>query len=114
MIDQAMVEHWGFRRVRDVPGRGDCAVQRFVFTAGLLVGVRLERLWIEYEARYCYETAHEAVQALDAWDGQGDPPGDWIKEKISERLGPGAKVSEEERAAHHARLEARDRARGWP
>jgi hypothetical protein len=36
------------------------------------------------------ETKAQAVSALDIWDGQGDPPGPWIKEKTSNRLGPGA------------------------
>jgi hypothetical protein len=32
----------------------------------------------------------DALNALTAMDGRGDPPGNWIKEKVSERLGPGA------------------------
>lgn len=31
--------------------------------------------------RWCYHTRREAKAALDAWDGNGDPPGEWIKRK---------------------------------
>lgn len=27
----------------------------------------------------CYHTALEAMDAFEAWDGQGEPPGDWIR-----------------------------------
>ena len=91
MIDADMVAHWELLRVRDVPGRGDCVVQRFAYTCGLIVGVTLDRVYIDYAARYCYDTAREALHALDTWDGRGDPPGEWIREKESGRFGPGAK-----------------------
>ena len=39
--------------------------------------------------RFCYETRLEAIDALAAWDGRGDPPGLWIKEKPAGRAGPG-------------------------
>jgi hypothetical protein len=48
--------------------------------------------------RWCYETRREAAEALEQWDGQGDPPGNWIKFKGRvERHGPGstAKVRDE-------------------
>lgn len=92
MISPDMVQHWELVRVRDVPGRGDCVVQRFIFTCGLLAGVKLDHVGIDYTARYCYHSAREAVHALDTWDGKGDPPGDWIKEKVTERFGPGART----------------------
>lgn len=57
-----------------------------MFTAGLFVGLDRDG----YQRRYCYERKADAVAALAAWDGKGDPPGPWIKEKPSERLGPGA------------------------
>lgn len=85
MIDEDMARHWGLLAHREVPGRGDCAVQRFIYTCGLLVGLELNPFTNDYKARYCYETAAEAIHALDTWDGTGDPPGDWIKEKVSER-----------------------------
>lgn len=62
------------------------AVQKMIATAGLFVVTDN----IGYRTRYCYEHMHEAVLACMEWNGVGDPPGNWIKEKPSERLGPGA------------------------
>jgi hypothetical protein len=58
-----------------------------VYTAGLFVGLYLEG----YLGRYCYNTLQEAKDALEAWDGAGDPPGAWLKYKGvgGERQGPG-------------------------
>lgn len=52
-------------------------VQRFMFTHGLCVGLDETG----YRTRYCYEDWGEALIALATWDGRGDPPGDWIKQK---------------------------------
>lgn len=75
-------DQWGTRRVRvlvppewrdQIPrsrminGRL-CGVQPFLFTAGLLVG--FDGMLYEYDARYCYETAAEAVHALVTWRGR--------------------------------------------
>lgn len=61
-------------------------VQPMLFTAGLFVGITP----LGHEKRYCYARMSDALVALRAWDGVGDPPGPWIKEKPSDRLGPGA------------------------
>lgn len=47
------------------------------FTGGLVVGLDRDG----YEKRYCYHTIQDAAIASLTWDGQGDPPGNWIKEK---------------------------------
>lgn len=79
--------------VRAIPGRGTCVVQRFIYSCGLLVDFKVDGIIsVDYKARYCYDTAKDAIEALDTWDGEGDPPGDWIKEKVSDRYGPGAKT----------------------
>jgi hypothetical protein len=74
-----------FLLLRSVPGRGICGVQRFVFTCGLLTNLRFDGLCYDYDARYCYPLAMEALVSLAAWDGVGDPRGAWIKEKVSGR-----------------------------
>jgi hypothetical protein len=39
--------------------------------------------------RYCYENLGDAIEALGQWDGNGDPPGNWIKQKLPvERMNP--------------------------
>ncbi|MDR2219770.1 MAG: hypothetical protein LBE24_04225 [Methylobacillus sp.] len=67
-----------------------CGLQKFLFTTGLLTDLTFSGLIYNYSARYCYEHFEDALEALNAWDGEGDPPGNWIKEKVSERLGAGA------------------------
>lgn len=58
-----------------------------IFTIGIAVGLDDTC----YRTRYCYELYNDAADALSNWDGRGDPPGPWIKEKGAvERLGPGA------------------------
>jgi hypothetical protein len=49
----------------------------FLFTWGLMVGVDESG----YRTRFCYENLLEAAKAICTWDGVGDPPGNWIKEK---------------------------------
>ena len=65
-----------------------CVLRRFIFTVGLCTQVQFDELSCDYEARYCYPDWGDAIGAIFAWDGQGDPPGNWIKEKASGRLNP--------------------------
>lgn len=72
---------------------------RMLFTGNICSGLD-ETGW---EQTWFYETMEEAIAALSCWDGVGDPPGLWIKQKRlysvaegatrtegpSERLGPG-------------------------
>jgi hypothetical protein len=76
----------GYTHVKVMPDETVCAIQRQLFTVGLIVG--LDR--VGWKRRYCYEREYDAREALIHWDGKGDPPGPWIKEKPSDRLGPGA------------------------
>ena len=65
--------------LQEIPGRGICGLQRFIYTVGLVYG--LDK--IGYEGRYCFplEKAQQAVIALQLWDGKNDPPFGWIKHK---------------------------------
>lgn len=64
---------------RQLPS-GECAcIGCQLFTWSLMVGVTE----ISPGRRYCYEREHDARHALSSWDGEGDPPGPWIKEKPS-------------------------------
>ena len=76
----------GYFPVRRLPNGMLAGVRQQLFTAGLFVGITES----QYSRRYCYEDVATAVAALVAWDGVCDPPGPWIKEKPSDRLGPGA------------------------
>jgi len=76
----------GYRKLRVVAGGKLCGILPQLFTTSLVVGLND----VGYERRYCYEKSYEAEEMLAAWDGVGDPPGPWVKEKPSDRLGPGA------------------------
>lgn len=76
----------GYSHARQLPSGEWIALQAQLFTTGLFVGLTD----YGYRTRYCYEQASDAVAACQQWDGLGDPPGPWIKEKPSGRLGPGA------------------------
>jgi hypothetical protein len=76
----------GYTRIKVMPDETACAIQSQLFTCAIIVG--LDRTG--WKRRYCYEREADAREALVQWDGKGDPPGPWIKEKPSERLGPGA------------------------
>lgn len=71
------LERSGYYHIREVPGKGLCGIARMVFTSGLCYGLNEE----SYVGRYCYEHFDDALKALEEWDGNGDPPGDWIKHK---------------------------------
>jgi hypothetical protein len=48
------------------------------------------RGWNGWERRFCYSRFSDAVSAAAIWNGEGDPEGDWIKEKSPgvDRLNP--------------------------
>lgn len=76
----------GYRRCIVLPTGELAGIQNMLYTVGLIVGLT-EHGW---RTRFCYEHEADAIAALDSYDGVGDPSGPWIKEKPSDRLGPGA------------------------
>ena len=75
----------GFYAPRWLPSGEWAALQRLMFTTGLFVGVDHP---LGYRTRWCYEHATDAEAAISEWDGNGDPPGLWIKQKPEDRLNP--------------------------
>jgi hypothetical protein len=67
----------GYQGVKRLETGQYAGIMRMFYTAGLFVGLDESG----YKTRYCYETMSEATAALLIWDGQGDPPGGWIKAK---------------------------------
>jgi hypothetical protein len=67
----------GYLGTRKLPTGEWAAIRRFIYTTGLCVGLNE----FSFRTRFCYETPFEALEALQEWDGNGDPPGPWIKEK---------------------------------
>lgn len=76
-IVQAAMKIEGYAYLRRLPTGEWAALRKFLFTTGLVVGIDLHG----YRTRFCYERAEDALDALLAWDGSGDPSGPWIKEK---------------------------------
>lgn len=74
----------GYHAPRRLPDGRWIALQRMLYTTGLFV-LEVPEF---YRTRYCYERWTDAEAALQVWDGSGDPPGPWIKQKPEERLNP--------------------------
>ena len=74
----------GYEWMRELPSGVSIGVFRFIYTTALMVGIDA----YGYRTRYCYERYDEAVAACNAWDGEGDPPGQWIKQKPENRINP--------------------------
>ena len=66
-----------YLNLTEIPGRGFCAIHKYLYTTGLLYGLD----FLGIQGRYCYETPWEACEALLLWDGKEDPPGNWIMHK---------------------------------
>lgn len=79
-------ESLGYFELKTMGDGTVCGLHHQLFTCALVVGLNETG----YQRRYCYERARDALSALHGWNGTGDPSGPWIKEKPSDRLGPGA------------------------
>ncbi len=80
-------EEWEdqIEEAREIPAQGVCCMQAFIFTHGLLTQVRFDGPTYDFAARYCYPSRADCLRALNTWDGRGDPPEGWVKEKLSGR-----------------------------
>ena len=87
LVTKQQLQDMGYLFVRQLPTGDWIGVYRFLYTTALLVGLDDAG----YRTRFCYEHETDAIAAALIFDGTGDPPGPWIKEKgARERLGPGA------------------------
>lgn len=82
------LEELGYKFPRQLTTGEWIALYPFIFTWGLVKGIDD----IGYKERWCYGREHlnDALKAVVNWDGEGDPPGNWIVNKPSHRQGPGA------------------------
>ena len=71
------LESEGYSHLRVMPNGEIAGIQSFMFTYGLVLGLDH---W-GYRTRFCFPSKAEAVAALKDWDGEGFPPGFWIKQK---------------------------------
>lgn len=74
----------GYSFVRKLPTGEWAGLQRMVFTTGLFIGLD-EFGW---RTRFCFEDSGQAMAALAVWNGEGFPPGYWIKQKPEEVMNP--------------------------
>lgn len=69
---------FGYSNFKEIPGKGICCLQNFIFTTGLMVNITKDN----YQKRYCYEDFDEALSALDNFNEKDiHPQGNWIKLK---------------------------------
>jgi hypothetical protein len=74
----------GYMEIRRFASGELGALHPQLFTVAVVVGLHDTG----YRTRYCYEHFNDAQAALQAWNGKGDPPGPWIKQKPEDRLNP--------------------------
>ena len=69
----------GFYFVKRLDSGLEIGIIKMLFTWDLCYNINPNSMSDIYECRYMYETAGEAVEACSTWDGDGHPPGRWIK-----------------------------------
>jgi hypothetical protein len=90
-MDNARFLALGYYRVRRLPNGEWLALARMMFSTGLCLVEEpdpTDQVSNGLRTRFCYEHAREAEAAFLAWDGEGDPPGNWIKQKPEDRMNP--------------------------
>ena len=71
----------GFYFVKALDSGLEIGIIRMLFTWDLCYNINPNSMYQFYDYRYMYATEMEAVEALVHWDGNGHPPGNWIKRK---------------------------------
>ena len=74
-----LYEEAGFTSVKRLDSGLEIGVIKMLFTWDLCCNINPDNMFDAYEYRYSYATEYEAVEALLMWDGDGHPPGNWIK-----------------------------------
>lgn len=74
----------GYLFPRKLPNGEWLALKKMLYTTGLFI-IENKTSW---RTRWCYENHNDALAALVYFDGVGDPPGPWIKQKPEDRLNP--------------------------
>lgn len=77
-IQRMKIEH--IHNIEWIDGRGYCGLMSFMFTVGLVYGIGE----IDYDGRYCYPNATDAMVGFLNWKvlgGENEPANCWIKHK---------------------------------
>lgn len=94
--DEAALKQDGHVIIKELPDGKVVALHEQIFTTALLLVTdnyktkAVDTYWNGWIRRFCYEERLEALIAGRQWDGVGDPPGKWVKEKSLgvDRLNP--------------------------
>ena len=79
---QWLIDECGYRHPKPLPNGRWAAIHRKMFTHAILTG-RIH-CYIGIDEHWCFALEAEAIIALDAWDGTGEPTG-WIRHPASGR-----------------------------
>lgn len=77
-----IVADCGYRDFRLMPNDRYAAIMPLFFTHAIIIGKIGDRF--SYDDRWCYHSYEDALKALDAWDGEGEPEG-WHRHPKSGR-----------------------------
>lgn len=100
LLDEQALREDNYVLIRFLPDNRAIALYQMMFTTALCVlrpgyfsatrdaDGNINALDNHRETRYCYEHFNDAVKAVAHWDGTGDPPGPWVKQKPEDRLNP--------------------------
>ena len=78
-LEIKLIENNQFLKVKEIDGV-IIGVLRFAFTIAIMYDVDVDG---GYQHRFCYpyEYTKDCLMAFEVWDGLGDPPGHWLKNK---------------------------------
>lgn len=80
MAQGEFTEKWGYTDYREFPNGRDACISRLLFTHAIIADLT----GMYYGDRWCYSTYAQALAALAAWDGEGEPSG-WMRHPTSGR-----------------------------
>lgn len=86
MTDQDFViflERLGYFDLKKLPTGEWAGLRVFIYNIGLVVGLDDS----SFRMAYSFHTFYEAEDSLRKWDGEGYPPGKWIKAKGKDKDG---------------------------
>ena len=83
-VTAEQIEDFAYKLPPKLPSGEWAALRPMLYSTGLFLGI----VAVGCRTRWCYERTDDVITALAAWDGQGDPPGLWVKQKPEDRLNP--------------------------
>jgi hypothetical protein len=91
MSDQEFLKSVLFhRKLEDGPWAGKYILVLDMIYNHRIVIAEWGSVW--YERPFCFrKEGKPAIEAAQVWNGEGDPPGPWIKDVEEGRYGPGSK-----------------------